>query len=426
MNWQVLILAAAIGQGQVDEPVMLEFTADWCPSCRTMESTVDRLIQNGYPVKRVVVDRNQELVVRFHVVQLPTFLMVKDGKEIARLVGATSYTRLEQMIRRVRPPTPVKLETVQQRTLSRIPLAETAHQEAPASPLPKRLLQATVRLEVRDPVGRSYGSGTIIDARSGYALVLTCGHLFRDSAGKGEIMVDLFVDSTRRRVPGELIRFDAVRHDIALVKIQPGVQLQPIPVARDLSVVRKGVVVFSTGCDHGDQPSLKRTHINSLNRYHGPDNIQIAGLPADGRSGGGLFTAEGELIGVCNAADPLDNEGFYSSLVNVHTQLQQAGLSFVLNRPGSSPLPIAVASHNAPVDSHADTIQVIVRGADGEELILDRPSISSLRAIIQQARSQGGTVPEGIRQAAGIPATPLSDGLAGRRSAVLIRGQSND
>ena len=114
MNWHVLLLAAAIGQGQADEPVMLEFTADWCPACRTMESTVDRLVRNGYPVKRVVVDRNQELISRFQVVQLPTFLMVKDGKELARLVGATSYTRLEQMIRRVRPPEQVSLAPAKQ------------------------------------------------------------------------------------------------------------------------------------------------------------------------------------------------------------------------------------------------------------------------------------------------------------------------
>ena len=423
MNWQMLFLATAIGQGQVEEPVMLEFTADWCPACRTMESTVDRLIQNGYPVKRVVVDRNQELVARFHVVQMPTFLMVKDGKELGRLVGATSYTRLEQMIRRFRPPTPVKVAPVQQRTLSRIPLVQTDDQDDSSSQLERRLLQATVRLEVRDPEGRSFGSGTIIDARSGYALVLTCGHLFRESAGKGTIVVDLFVDATRRRVPGELIRYDAVRHDIALVKIRPGVALQPVLVASQASVLKKGAVVFSTGCDHGDQPTLKRTHINSLNRYHGPDNIQIAGLPPDGRSGGGLFTAEGELIGVCNAADPLDNEGFYSSLVNVHTQLQQAGLSFVMNPPGNHAVAVSTASHSTPVASNAGVLQVIVRGAGGEEFLLDHPSVSSVRAIIEQARSRGGTVPASIRQAAGLP---LPNPVAGAGQPMLIRGQSND
>ena len=423
MNWHLLLLAAAIGQGQADEPVLLEFTADWCPACRTMESTVDRLVQNGYPVKRVVVDRNQDLISRFQVVQLPTFLMVKDGKELARLVGATSYTRLEQMIRRVRPPEQVSQVPAKQQTLSRIPQVETERSDAAGLPLTKRLLQATVRLEVHDPEGQSYGSGTIIDARSGYALVLTCGHLFRDSGGTGKIVVDLFVDSVRRRVSGQLVRFDAVRHDIALVKIQPGVSVQPVPVARELSVIKKGAAVFSTGCDHGDQPSLKRTHINSLNRYHGPDNIQIAGLPADGRSGGGLFTAGGELIGVCNAADPLDNEGFYSSLVNIHAQLQLAGRSFVLNSPGNNRSAVVAASDNVPAPV---TLQVIVRGTNGEELLLHHPSVSSLREIIQQARSQGGMVPEGIRQAVGISISPLPNGIASPQSPPLIRGQSND
>ena len=54
------------------------------------------------------------------------------------------------------------------------------------------LIGSSVRLRVDDANGHSYGTGTIIDARSGEALVITCGHLFRDSQGKGPVMVELF------------------------------------------------------------------------------------------------------------------------------------------------------------------------------------------------------------------------------------------
>jgi thiol-disulfide isomerase/thioredoxin len=418
MNWQMLLLATTVWTGGADDTVMLEFTADWCPACRTMDTTVDRLIQNGYPVKRVNVDRNPELVDRFQVVKMPTFLLVQNGKELGRLVGPTSYARLEQMIRRANPPAQIKVPDAA--------LAGKAAQQGTAGELEKRLLQATVRLEVRDAAGSSYGSGTIIDARSRHALVLTCGHLFRDSAGSGEVLVDLFVDSRRRRVRGELICFDAAKHDIALVKIRPGVAVKPIAVAGPTAEFNKGDVVFSTGCDRGDQPSLKRTQINSLNRYHGPENIQIAGLPADGRSGGGLFTAGGELIGVCNAADPIDQEGFYSSLANIHAQLQQAGLSFVLRQPGRARLAVTPVAHQVTTDPGVARFQVIVRGADGEELLLDRPSASILQAITKQAGSQGATIPEGIRKAALAPGIPATNRFANPRQPVTIRGQSNE
>ena len=54
------------------------------------------------------------------------------------------------------------------------------------------LIQRSARLTIADPKGSSYGSGTLIDSRGGEALVLTCGHIFRDSQGKGQISVDLF------------------------------------------------------------------------------------------------------------------------------------------------------------------------------------------------------------------------------------------
>jgi len=233
-------------------------------------------------------------------------------------------------------------------------------------------------------------------------------------------------DSRRRRVRGELICFDATKHDIALVKIRPGVAVKPIAVAGPTVEFNKGDVVFSTGCDRGDQPSLKRTQINSLNRYHGPENIQIAGLPADGRSGGGLFTAGGELIGVCNAADPIDQEGFYSSLANIHAQLQQAGLSFVLRQPGRARLAVTPVAQRVTTDPGVARFQVIVRGADGEELLLDRPSASILQAITKQAGSQGATIPEGIRKAALAPGIPATNRFANPRQPVTIRGQSNE
>ena len=70
---------------------------------------------------------------------------------------------------------------------------------------------ATVRLRVFDGHGYGAGTGTIIDTHGEEALVLTCGHLFRDTKGEGKIEVDLFIDGQVETVIGQLIDYEATR-----------------------------------------------------------------------------------------------------------------------------------------------------------------------------------------------------------------------
>ena len=89
------------------------------------------------------------------------------------------------------------------------PDCRPAHADVPTQPAvaDATLIAASVRLRVEDPDGRSCGSGTIIDSRGGEALVLTCGHIFRDSHGKGRIEVDLFANPPQADPrPADLLR----------------------------------------------------------------------------------------------------------------------------------------------------------------------------------------------------------------------------
>ena len=52
-------------------------------------------------------------------------------------------------------------------------------------------------------------------------------------------------------------------------------------------------------------------------------------MPQVGRSGGGLFTADGLVIGVCSAADRQQHEGLYASLGAIHAELEHAGLAWL-------------------------------------------------------------------------------------------------
>jgi hypothetical protein len=202
-------------------------------------------------------------------------------------------------------------------------------------------MQATVRLRVEDNGGTGYATGTIIHRVENEALVLTCGHVFRDSNGQGKINVDLgFQSGEPVTVVGNLISFDARAHDIALVAIPCPLPVQPVPVAPEALVLQTGDQAFSVGCDQGAAPTIRTTTLKAVTRYSGVAKYDIVGRPADGRSGGGLFTSAGQLIGVCNAAAVEIDEGIYTGLESVYWQFASSNLTHLF-RPQTAPLPNA-------------------------------------------------------------------------------------
>jgi S1-C subfamily serine protease len=212
------------------------------------------------------------------------------------------------------------------------------------------LLAASVRIRVEDATGFSCGSGTIIDYQpGGEALVLTCGHLFRDSAGKGRIAVDTFGPTPSRQVPARLITYDMNR-DLGLIAFRPQGTVTVAHVAPSGFQVQPGDAVASVGCNKGDDPTVRRSSITRINRFQGPANFSVAGQPVEGRSGGGLFTNDGLVIGVCNAADPGDQEGLFAALRSIQEQLDERALTPVYRQraEGSTMLASATVPLSTP------------------------------------------------------------------------------
>ncbi|HTU23891.1 MAG TPA: trypsin-like peptidase domain-containing protein [Pirellulales bacterium] len=386
------LLLTVTGAG--NDTVLLDFYADWCGPCRGMEPIVSQLIAAGHPIRRVNVSQDRQLAARYGVTNIPCYVLVVGGQEVDRVVGATSAGELEALLAKARlEPTASYSANPQARGQSPdasvpaasppssgilplgigsraaaattasaggagtsfagpvgVPTPPSAHAPPQAGTSPgaaaSRLLAATVRLKIEDRDGFSYGTGTIIDARQGEALIVTCGHIFRDSQGKGKITVDVFGAQPVSKLEGQLVSYgyDQGGRDVGLVSIRPGVPVAAARIAPPGHRVLPGDRVVSIGCDHGAAPTVRESKVTSVNKFSGPANVEVAGQPVQGRSGGGLFDSEGYLVGVCNAADPMDNEGLFAAVETLHKELDQAHLSLVYQSPSAGPAASALAA----------------------------------------------------------------------------------
>jgi thioredoxin 1 len=72
-------------------PVLIDFFAEWCGPCKTMAPVLDELARDyagKLKVVKINVDEAEETVARFGVTAMPTFVLLKDGQETYRRVGA--------------------------------------------------------------------------------------------------------------------------------------------------------------------------------------------------------------------------------------------------------------------------------------------------------------------------------------------------
>ena len=75
---------------QSDQPVVVDFWAEWCMPCRALAPIIDDLAttyEGKAKVGKIDTDANRELALQFQINSIPTVVVIKNGEVVHRAQG---------------------------------------------------------------------------------------------------------------------------------------------------------------------------------------------------------------------------------------------------------------------------------------------------------------------------------------------------
>jgi hypothetical protein len=200
-----------------------------------------------------------------------------------------------------------------------------------------------LRVSVKVSVSGGSGSGTIChyDPSTGWAHVISCGHLWSGNrdynpSSKSSAKVTVWYQDGKRLESPKTYDAEALfwsnsrGHDVSLLRFRPDWDAKYAPIAPSFSHER-GFVLNSMGCDGGREVARYEVRIDS---YSHPDIRTSLNSPRPGRSGGGLLTDDGTLVGICWGTSDVssgDGTGFFTPLGSIRTVFERNGHGWLLD-----------------------------------------------------------------------------------------------
>ncbi len=89
---------------QSDQPVVLDFWAEWCAPCRAISPIIKQLAQDydgRVKVVKMNIDENPQTPGRYGVRAIPTVLAFQNGQVVEQLQGARPKAAFEEMVQKL-------------------------------------------------------------------------------------------------------------------------------------------------------------------------------------------------------------------------------------------------------------------------------------------------------------------------------------
>lgn len=80
---------------------LIDFWALWCGPCKMMEPIIEELekeLAGKMAVIKINVDEKSAEATKYGVMSIPTYIVLKDGKEVGRKIGVTSKQELLKLV----------------------------------------------------------------------------------------------------------------------------------------------------------------------------------------------------------------------------------------------------------------------------------------------------------------------------------------
>ncbi|HHY53607.1 MAG TPA: thioredoxin [Clostridiales bacterium] len=85
---------------QSTTPVLIDFYANWCMPCKMLSPIIDEIADEVEHAKicKVNVDEEPELAQKFHVMSIPTLVVMKQGQVVQTTMGVRPKKEILQML----------------------------------------------------------------------------------------------------------------------------------------------------------------------------------------------------------------------------------------------------------------------------------------------------------------------------------------